>query len=262
MGVLECTMSLDELAASIAKQGDKVRALKAEADIDDEAVQAEVRQLLELKAAFVAAGGVCESPSKGKKKKKKKDDELAELLPAEQSASTARHCDKQSGPDVDCQRTNDEATVSKAAAAEAGYFDDPFAQHFCVMKRRSPLINLGYATRTCALDAAYRALLPRVDQVIVVGAGFDTASWRYHSQYAGRWVEVDFPEVIRRKRRLCADASLEPPEMVGADLRDLPELRAALMAKGLSADAPTLVVSEVVLAYVDEAYATGVITEM
>jgi methyltransferase (TIGR00027 family) len=53
-------------------------------------------------------------------------------------------------------------------------------------------------------DRLSAALDSGVEQVVVIGAGYDTRAWRFAEKLAGRPVwEVDFPATARRKERLA-----------------------------------------------------------
>jgi hypothetical protein len=111
--------------------------------------------------------------------------------------------------DQSVQETNDDATISKWSAVRAGYYHDPFVRYFCSpgSPKRSPLINRGYYLRIQAL----RSLILRFAatfgsqgaQVVSLGAGFDTMYWwlRSNGVSFAQYVEIDFPDVIRRKVR-------------------------------------------------------------
>ena len=84
------------------------------------------------------------------------------------------------------QGTNDDSTMSKWSAAQAGYFEDEFLRYFALAqsprRRRAPLINRGYAARVLTMRSAIRSFIkaaatgaqtPTV-QVVNLGCGFDT----------------------------------------------------------------------------------------
>ena len=166
--------------------------------------------------------------------------------------------------------TNTDATEAKYSAIAAGYWDDPLVAHFVAPAARAhvhkpPLINRGTTARVAAIDSAVRHFFARGGrQVVVLGAGFDTACARLHTAGAlprdARWAEVDLPEVCAAKRaRIAACPALAaafPPApaytLHGVDLRDTAALAAAL-APVVDAARPTLFVSEVVLVYLDAA---------
>ncbi|XP_069052575.1 tRNA wybutosine-synthesizing protein 4 [Lepisosteus oculatus] len=186
---------------------------------------------------------------------------------------------RQVARDVAVQGTNDSSVVSKVSAAMQGYFPDPFLKSFvCRSVRRAPLINRGYYVRWKAVDHCVREFLRGTAgstrrQVLSLGAGFDSLYFRLHSAGAleGCVVfELDFPDVSRRKAGLVAASpslmgavqSPTPPlqpvclyseqyRLLGADLRELRGVESALMGAGLDPTAPTLLLSEVVLTYME-----------
>ncbi|KAJ1481550.1 S-adenosyl-L-methionine-dependent methyltransferase [Baffinella frigidus] len=109
------------------------------------------------------------------------------------------------------QRTNDDSTVSKRSAAEAGYVRDEFVQMFCgnskqAPARRTALINRGYYVRMQAMRRMIRSFIAAAKepvQVLVLGAGFDSTFLQLKAEGAldrVRWCEVDMPGVVSRKR--------------------------------------------------------------
>lgn len=190
--------------------------------------------------------------------------------------------------DTAVQGTNDSSVLSKASAAARGYFRDPFIQHFvCKVARRSPLINRGYFVRWRAVDHCVRQFLHVTAkrphrQIVSLGAGFDSLYFRLHAEgVLDRTVmfEVDFPEVSRRKAALIAsnvelrgmlDSTLPPHtgaiymsssryRLLGIDVREESQMEEALSAAGLDWAAPTLILSEVVLTYMDTRWSDAVI---
>ncbi|XP_075966825.1 tRNA wybutosine-synthesizing protein 4 [Anarhichas minor] len=196
---------------------------------------------------------------------------------------------KKQGKDTAVQGTNDSSVVSKVSAAARGYFQDVFLQHFvCKVARRAPLINRGYYVRWRAVDHCVRRFLhvtkncPR-RQILSLGAGFDSAYFRLHADEAldGAVVfEVDFPDVTRRKAALINSnitlrGMLEPHlppatgpvyvssgqyRLLGVDVREESQVEGALGAAGLDWAAPTLILSEVVLTYMETQRSDAVIS--
>ena len=82
------------------------------------------------------------------------------------------------------QQTDQDASVSRLSAVEAGYLDDPFAQYFVSGEgqRRLPIINRGTYVRTKAIDNLVDEFLSRnptqEKQIISLGAGSDTRFFR------------------------------------------------------------------------------------
>ncbi|XP_019960117.2 tRNA wybutosine-synthesizing protein 4 isoform X2 [Paralichthys olivaceus] len=195
---------------------------------------------------------------------------------------------KKKGGDVAVQGTNDSSVVSKVSAAALGYFHDDFLQHFvCKVARRSPLINRGYYVRWRAVDHCVRKFLHVTEncpkrQILSLGAGFDSLYFRLRADEALAGVvvfEVDFPDVARRKTALISsnitlrgmlDSHLPSPtgavhvwsgqyRLLGLDVREESQVKEALEAAGLDWAAPTLILSEVVLTYMETRWSDVVI---
>ncbi|XP_076603828.1 tRNA wybutosine-synthesizing protein 4 [Chaetodon auriga] len=193
------------------------------------------------------------------------------------------------GRDTAVQGTNDSSVVSKVSAAAQGYFQDAYLQHFvCKVARRAPLINRGYYVRWRAVDHCVRRFLHITEncpkrQILSLGAGFDSLYFRLQADEAlDRAVvfEVDFPDVSRRKAALINSnialrSMLEPHlpsptgsvyvssgqyHLLGVDVREESQVKEALGAAGLDWVAPTLVLSEVVLTYMETQWSDAVIS--
>ncbi|XP_008057822.1 tRNA wybutosine-synthesizing protein 4 [Carlito syrichta] len=182
------------------------------------------------------------------------------------------------------QSTNDSSALSKSSLAARGYVQDAFAALLVPgAARRAPLIHRGYYVRARAVRHCVRAFLgwactsPGAPpaQILSLGAGSDSLYFRLKAagSLAGAAVwEVDFPEVARRK----AERIAETPELcaltgsfqrvnpasalyfesvdyhiLGLDLRQLQRLDEALVAAGLQAASPTLLLAEAVLTYLE-----------
>ncbi|XP_036300195.1 tRNA wybutosine-synthesizing protein 4 [Pipistrellus kuhlii] len=191
------------------------------------------------------------------------------------------------------QSTNDSSALSKSSLAASGYVHDTFAALLVPgTARRAPLIHRGYYVRARAVRHCVRAFLGRAcaapgaprAQILSLGAGSDSLYFRLKA--AGRlsgaavW-EVDFPDVARRKAEriretpeLCAltgpfqsgdpasSLCLESSDyhILGLDLRQLERLDRALTAAGLGEAAPTLLLAEAVLTYLEPDNAAALIT--
>uniref|UniRef100_A0A8C2CA15 tRNA wybutosine-synthesizing protein 4 n=1 Tax=Cyprinus carpio TaxID=7962 RepID=A0A8C2CA15_CYPCA len=198
---------------------------------------------------------------------------------------------REQGKDAAVQGTNDSSVVSKVSAAAQGYFHDDFLKHFvCKVSRRAPLINRGYYVRWKAVDHCLKQFFHATQscsrrQILSLGAGFDSLYFRLHAEGALGGVtvfEVDFPEVARRKAALinsntCLKDTLPDREtvsnqqtnavfirsghynLIGVDVRKEQQVEVTLSAAGLQWDAPTLVLSEVVLTYMETQWSDAVI---
>ncbi|KAJ8255237.1 hypothetical protein GJAV_G00202630 [Gymnothorax javanicus] len=198
---------------------------------------------------------------------------------------------KKHGKDTAVQGTNDSSVVSKVSAAAQDYFRDDFLKSFvCKVSRRAPLINRGYYVRWRAVDHCVKQFLHVTEgcsrrQVLSLGAGFDSLYFRLRAEGVLTQAvvfEVDFPDVVRRKAALInasdqLKGSLEdwtpcssPPNgpvtvlsaqycLLGVDMRDEVGMEEALRRAGLQWSAPTLLLSEVVLTYMDTQRSDSVI---
>lgn len=186
--------------------------------------------------------------------------------------------------------TNDDAQISKLSCVDLGYFQDDFVRYFVRRpQRRPPLINRGYYSRAAALRGLIQQFMTAAAgnaqrQVVSLGAGFDT-TWM-HMKAAGKapekYIEVDLREVTSKKASIMRSTEaiarlIEPQAVVDleagciasagyalqpADLRDVGQLQAALAAAGLQPEAPTLVLLECVLVYLDAAEAAAVVAAL
>ncbi|XP_071339977.1 tRNA wybutosine-synthesizing protein 4 [Trachinotus anak] len=193
------------------------------------------------------------------------------------------------GRDTAVQGTNDSSVVSKVSAAAQGYFHDVFLQHFvCKVARRAPLINRGYYVRWRAVDHCVRRFLQITEncprrQILSLGAGFDSLYFRLRADEAlvrAVVFEVDFPDVARRKTALISsnitlkgmlDSHLPSQtgavyvssgqyRLLGVDIREESQVEEALGAAGLDWATPTLILSEVVLTYMETQWSDVVIS--
>lgn len=190
------------------------------------------------------------------------------------------------------QSTNDSSALSKRSLAARGYVHDAFAPLLVPgAARRAPLIHRGYYVRARAVQHCVRAFLEQTSsdpaapraQILSLGAGSDSLYFRLKAagSLAGAAVwEVDFPEVARRKAdrirevlELCAltgpHRSRDPPSalcfeasdycILGLDLQQLQRLNQALTEAGLDVAAPTLLLAEAVLTYLEPDSAAALI---
>jgi methyltransferase (TIGR00027 family) len=101
-------------------------------------------------------------------------------------------------------------------------------------------------------DAVLRAIAGGVQQVVILGAGYDGRALRFRSPGV-TFFEVDHPATQADKRARLEEigASTEGIVFVTADFTE-PGLAAALAAQGHDASAPSLVTCEGVLRYLPE----------
>lgn len=184
--------------------------------------------------------------------------------------------------------------MSKRSVERLYYPDEPHFFRFFVNKfqRRAPLINRGYHFRLHVIDVTLRNFLRRPSSkpkvVVNLGCGSDVIPWqcwtRYPAETRGEprvtFVDVDFPDMIERKRQIV----LETPDLVshlshvdtrylhphvmlrsdaycqiGIDLRHTAALEAALAFIVDIRDCDVLFVAEVSITYMETDDADGVI---
>ncbi|XP_046374942.2 tRNA wybutosine-synthesizing protein 4-like [Haliotis rufescens] len=187
------------------------------------------------------------------------------------------------------QGTNDHSIVSKCSMAVAGYFQDDFLKFFVAKtSRRAPLIHRGYYIRAKTVSYIVNEFLQRhgstAKQIVSLGSGFDSAYFRLKS--AGQlqntiYIEIDFPEVVKRKNAIIKNTrelsellgeeqtlqatsphiemNRSDYKMLGVDLTQLNTLEAALRLCQVDFDAPTLLLSEVVLTYMTRRCSSAVV---
>ncbi len=116
-------------------------------------------------------------------------------------------------------------------------------------------------TRTRFFDSAViRALRGGIDQIVILGAGYDGRALRFHTPGV-TFFEVDHPATQADKRQRLADAgaSLDGIEFVTADLID-PDWGDRLEAAGHDVSRRTMFTCEGLLRYLPEAAFRGVFT--
>jgi methyltransferase (TIGR00027 family) len=122
-------------------------------------------------------------------------------------------------------------------------------------------VTLEYGVRKAFIDAETRdAIAAGAQQVLVVGAGFDTLCLRLSEEYPDvTFVEVDHPATATRKREALAAMKVarDNLHLLAEDLgeRKLADVLDELEA--WDARAPSVIVAEAVLMYLDEAAVTG-----
>lgn len=183
------------------------------------------------------------------------------------------------------QGTNDDASVSKMSCVSLNYFDDEFIHLFVRRRtRRPPMINRGYFARVQAIRQAVGAFIEGTSgedggstgQIISLGSGWDTTFFRLKASERSprRYIEVDHREVtcskcrsIKKNEALSAllgrngeaeidveagTISSDDYALLPSDLRDERALTDALERGGADHSAPTFVLLECVLAYLDK----------
>jgi methyltransferase (TIGR00027 family) len=122
-----------------------------------------------------------------------------------------------------------------------------------VIDHRWPCVRGGVVARTRLIDERVVTALPLAEQVLILGAGFDTRAYRLAPLREVTVFEVDHPATQAAKRRVLARAPgrLPPnvtlvPVVFGAD-----DPARELAGRGFVSGAPTLVLWEGVTNYLD-----------
>lgn len=126
-----------------------------------------------------------------------------------------------------------------------------------LVQRAERLLDPGLVTSIAArhtwIDDRVVHALPGVDQILVLGAGYDSRAWRLADPIDGRPVlEIDHPATLSRKQRVARRNQLPEVRRQPADLADEP-LAHVLDHSMLAPGAPTVVVWEGVTMYLDRA---------
>ncbi|XP_036065437.1 tRNA wybutosine-synthesizing protein 4 isoform X1 [Oryzias melastigma] len=138
-------------------------------------------------------------------------------------------------------------------------------------------------TTVCEGFCRPQTAAPEDRQILSLGAGFDSLFFRLHADALldrASVFELDFPDVAHRKAALISSSEplkerldcFSPPlpgpihlssshyQLVGVDLRDQKQVEAALRAAGMDWAAPTLILSEVVLTYMETQRSDAIIS--
>jgi methyltransferase (TIGR00027 family) len=122
---------------------------------------------------------------------------------------------------------------------------------------RSPTFSF-LAARTRFFDDAVTSALDRgIQQVVVIGAGYDSRAWRLARRNV-RFFEVDHPATQRDKRRR---APHDGPTFVTADLNS-DRLMALLPQAGLDLSKPTVFIIEGLTMYLEESTVRTVLSDL
>ncbi|MCB9751881.1 MAG: SAM-dependent methyltransferase [Myxococcales bacterium] len=124
------------------------------------------------------------------------------------------------------------------------------------VERAHPGTWAGIACRKAYLDERLTAALAEgVGAVVSLGAGLDTRAYRLPGRERARWIEVDLPQNIARKRAWIERRFGAVPShvtLLAIDF-DHDDLGAALASRGLPVDAPSFFLWEGVTQYLHEA---------
>ena len=177
--------------------------------------------------------------------------------------------------------TNDFSIVSKLSASSLGYFCDDFLLEMVdKRKRRAPLINWGYYLRFKSIEYTFEKAVSDLCtagknfQILSIGAGFDTTffnvSQKFGSHENYHFFEIDLPSNVQRKTILIKRSEkcknlLKRPQfqdqggiisdnftLFACDLANQKELQKKLEQLKFDFKAPTLILSECVITYMEE----------
>ena len=158
------------------------------------------------------------------------------------------------------QHVSDTALMTAAARAletnrPDGLVQDPFAAQLAGERGmdilrglpRSEFMAFGIGIRSRFLDQLVLHVVHDVKTVLNLGAGLDTRPWRLDLPPTLRWIEVDFPDMLRYKAKLLSARTPKCRlERMAADLNDPYARRALLSAIG---GKPALMITEGLLMY-------------
>lgn len=173
----------------------------------------------------------------------------ANLLMLSAGSYGARRRYDRAVPGARRSRTAQGVAAERAVLTESGVVDDPYARDlltplwsgFVNAVRRWPAVagvgsvaRAGLAARVLWHDSRLTESLDAgVDQVVVIGAGYDTRAWRY-ARVGVRFFELDHPITQRHK---VSRARTPGPTYVGVDLRE-ESAADALVAHGFEVTKP------------------------
>src|SRR6476620_1252808 len=117
-----------------------------------------------------------------------------------------------------------------------------------------PSMRHQVTARTSYYDAALQRHLGGVDQLVVLGAGFDTRAFRLSLEDRVRCFEIDLPRTQAHKLAMLDKAGLSTrlATYVSADF-ETEDWMAKLVAAGFDPDSPTFFLWEGVTMYLDRA---------
>jgi methyltransferase (TIGR00027 family) len=157
-------------------------------------------------------------------------------------------------------------SIAAVRAEERELFDDPYAKHFVAAGAHAeegtrrylelPFFREGVRLRTRFIDDALRdALRDGMDQIVILGAGFDMRALRMKEiqERNVKVFEVDLPEQLQRKREILARAGIAIPAWdvyVPVDFSTY-AFEEPLEARGFVMDRGAVFVWEGVIGYID-----------
>jgi methyltransferase (TIGR00027 family) len=185
-----------------------------------------------------------------------------------------------SDPSRTAETTATQRAGERHMPAERRLLDDPYARHFV---RRPPLrllVSVPPLARVALrlldrrfpglhaiilLRAAYGDRVieehPEIEQVVLMGAGFDSSAWR-HAREGLRFFEVDAPTTQAAKRELMARAGLESPAVLVPCDFEVSKPGPLLLDAGLDPAKPTLTLWLGVTYYLTEEAFRGALADV
>ena len=126
--------------------------------------------------------------------------------------------------------------------------------------RRSPGARTSGVARTRLIDEWIEQAAPAMDQVVLLGAGFDTRAWRLDALASARIFEVDHPATatVKQQRLRAAGVDLARATFVAVDF-EKEDFVKSLYAAGFDPSRPAIVVWEGVSQYLGADVVSGVI---
>jgi methyltransferase (TIGR00027 family) len=118
------------------------------------------------------------------------------------------------------------------------------------LDRRWPGARTSGIARTKLIDDWIGQAASKIDQVVLLGAGFDTRAWRLNALASARIFEVDHPNTatVKQERLRAAHADLTKVTFVSVDF-EIDDFDELLRAAGFDATHPAIVVWEGVSQY-------------
>ena len=125
--------------------------------------------------------------------------------------------------------------------------------------RRWPGARTSGIARTRLIDDWIGQAAGKIDQVVLLGAGFDTRAWRLKALASARIFEVDHPDTanVKQARLRSANADLAKVTFVKVDF-EIDDFNELLRAAGFDSKRPAIVVWEGVSQYLTPEAVCGV----
>jgi methyltransferase (TIGR00027 family) len=119
------------------------------------------------------------------------------------------------------------------------------------------------SARIAFFDAAVNQYLADIDQLVILGAGFDTRAFRLPKDVGVRSFEVDAPKTQAVKREMLKEAGIDTAQVVfvAADF-EKEDWLTRLVDAGFDADKPALFLWEGVIIYLDKEAVAGTLRKI